>query len=56
MTPHTGYIVAAYAFAAVTVISLIVWSLLDHRAQRRALADLEARLGPEAAKPNRGKK
>ncbi|MFD2249001.1 heme exporter protein D [Pseudochelatococcus lubricantis] len=38
-----GYIVAAYAFAAITVGGLILRAVLDHRAQQRALADFEAR-------------
>ncbi|MFC0217254.1 heme exporter protein CcmD [Pseudochelatococcus lubricantis] len=40
---HMGYIVAAYAFAAITVGGLILRAVLDHRAQQRALADFEAR-------------
>jgi heme exporter protein D len=40
---HIGFIVAAYAAAIVVVGALIAWVLLDYRAQRRALADLEAR-------------
>ncbi|MGI6247358.1 MAG: heme exporter protein CcmD [Pseudochelatococcus sp.] len=40
---HTGYIVAAYAFAALVVGGLILRAVLDHRAQKRALADFEAR-------------
>ena len=38
-----AFIVAAYAAAVVVVGGLIAWVLLDHRAQRRTLADLEAR-------------
>lgn len=41
--PHTTFVVAAYGFAAVTLIGLIVWVLADHRTQTRVLADLEAR-------------
>jgi heme exporter protein D len=37
---HMGFIVASYA-AAVAV--LITWVMLDYRAQRRRLADLEMR-------------
>ena len=41
--PHAGFIIAAYACAALVLIGLIVWVLADHAAQRRLLADLEAR-------------
>ena len=41
--PHAVFIVAAYAVAAVVVLALIAWVLADHDAQRRQLADLEAR-------------
>jgi heme exporter protein D len=41
--PYAGFIVAAYAAALVVIVSLIGWIVLDHRAQRRTLADLEAR-------------
>jgi heme exporter protein D len=41
--PHAGFIIAAYAIAALVVISLIAWVLADYAAQRRLLADLEAR-------------
>jgi heme exporter protein CcmD len=42
---HTGYIVAAYGFAAFVVGALILWSILQYRGQARALEALEARLG-----------
>ncbi len=41
--PHAAFIVAAYAMAALVVTGLIAWVLADHAAQRRLLADLEAR-------------
>ena len=41
--PHAGFILAAYGLSAAIVIALIGWVLLDGRAQRRRLADLEAR-------------
>ena len=41
--PHAAFIIAAYAFAALVVSGLIAWVLADHAAQRRLLADLEAR-------------
>jgi heme exporter protein D len=40
---HAGFIVASYAAAAVVVLGLIAWVVLDFRTQRRNLADLEAR-------------
>ena len=41
--PHADFIVVAYALAAAVVAALIAWVLLDYRAQRLVLADLEAR-------------
>lgn len=40
---HAGFIVAAYGLAVVVVGGLFAWVILDGRAQRRRLADLEAR-------------
>jgi heme exporter protein D len=39
--PHAGFIIAAYAMAAMIVLALLVWVITDHRAQRRILARLE---------------
>jgi heme exporter protein D len=39
--PHAGFIVAAYAIACIVVAGLIVWIVIDHRAQTRHLAELE---------------
>jgi len=41
--PHAAFIFAAYGIAAAVLAALIAWVMLDHRAQRRALDDLEAR-------------
>ena len=41
--PHAFFIVAAYAVTAAIVGGLILRAVLDHRAQRRALAELEGR-------------
>jgi heme exporter protein D len=41
--PYAGFIIAAYAAAFVVISALIGWIVADHRAQRRTLADLEAR-------------
>ena len=40
--PHAAFIIASYAAAAAVVAALIAWVVLDFRAQRRALGDLEA--------------
>jgi heme exporter protein D len=45
MSGHVGFIAAAYGFTALVVATLVVWSLAEYRAQSRALAELEARLG-----------
>jgi heme exporter protein D len=36
--PHAAFIVTAYVAAIVVVVALIVWVVLDYRAQRRGLA------------------
>lgn len=41
--PHASFIVIAYAMAAFVVAALIVWILLDERALKRNLSDLEMR-------------
>ncbi len=41
--PHAPFIIAAYAAALAVVVGLIAWVIADHAAQRRLLADLEAR-------------
>ena len=38
---HTGFIVAAYATACAVIGGLTAWVMLDYRAQRRTLGDLE---------------
>lgn len=38
-----GFILVAYLLAGVVVLGLIAWIVLDGRAQRRRLAELEAR-------------
>jgi heme exporter protein D len=40
--PHTDFIVAAYAIAALVIIGLIAWVEIDNRAQRRRLKNLHA--------------
>jgi heme exporter protein D len=40
--PYGAFILAAYGAAAFALIAVILWIVLDYRAQRRALASLEA--------------
>jgi heme exporter protein D len=40
--PHAAFIVAAYAAAIVVAAGLIGWVIVDYRAQKRVLGDLEA--------------
>jgi heme exporter protein D len=39
--PHADFIVAAYAVAALVLLLMIGWVVLDHRAQKLKLAKLE---------------
>lgn len=41
--PHFGFILASYLATASIVAGLILWALIDYRAQRRALARFEER-------------
>jgi len=41
--PHAIFIIASYVMTGLVVLGLIAWVLADFRAQRRVLADLEAR-------------
>ena len=41
--PHLDFIVAAYVAAVAIVGAVISWVMLDYRAQRRTLAELERR-------------
>ena len=41
--PHAAFIIASYSVAMLVVAGMTVWVLLDHRAQKRTLAELEAR-------------
>ncbi|MCX5513891.1 heme exporter protein CcmD [Kaistia algarum] len=40
---HAGFILAAYGATVLIVAALALWIVLDGRAQRRRLAELEAR-------------
>ncbi|MCT4654198.1 MAG: heme exporter protein CcmD [Cohaesibacter sp.] len=41
--PYTGFIAASYGIVLLTVLVLILWIILDGKAQAKALAELEAR-------------
>jgi len=41
--PHAAFIIAAYVAALAVVLGMIGWVIVDHAAQCRLLADLEAR-------------
>jgi heme exporter protein D len=40
---HSGFIIAAYAAAAIVIGGLTAWVMLDYRLQSRTLAGLEKR-------------
>jgi heme exporter protein D len=40
--PHAVFIIAAYAATILVVGGLIAWVMVDFRAQKRVLGDLEA--------------
>lgn len=40
---HTFFIAFSYIVTALVVVGLILRAVIDHRIQRRALADLESR-------------
>jgi heme exporter protein D len=42
MTAHALYVAAAYGVSALAIAALIAWVLLDSRARRREMAELEA--------------
>ncbi|MFC6489748.1 heme exporter protein CcmD [Nitratireductor sp. GCM10026969] len=40
---HLAYVMAAYAISASAIAGLVVWILIDQRAQKRAFHGLDAR-------------
>ena len=40
--PHAAFILAAWGMGVVVVAGLVAWVILDFRAQKRVLGDLEA--------------
>ncbi|AZO40256.1 heme exporter protein CcmD [Mesorhizobium sp. M7D.F.Ca.US.005.01.1.1] len=55
MSAHALYVTAAYGITAVVLVGLIGWILIDQRARKRELAELEAagirRRSDKAARP-----
>ena len=43
MGANAGFIIAAYGAAAIVIALLVAWVAIDHRMQKRTLAELEAR-------------
>ena len=41
MTPHDGFVFAAYAASLIVIAALIGWIILSHRARKAELAALE---------------
>jgi len=50
---HFGFIAAAYIVAVVIVGALSAWVMLDYRAQRRALIELDTRGVTRRSRPPR---
>jgi heme exporter protein D len=40
---HFAFVTIAYAVTAVVILAMIAWVLLDQRARKQEIADLEAR-------------
>ena len=40
---HFAFVAGAYGFAGFVLCAMLVWIALDYRAQRKALAEFEAR-------------
>ncbi|MGJ4858651.1 heme exporter protein CcmD [Labrys sp. La1] len=40
--PHWAFIAWAYGLAAIVIVALIAWVMLDHKAQHKTLAELES--------------
>lgn len=41
--PHSGFIIIAYVMATAVIAALVIWVIIDHVAQKRALTKLEQR-------------
>jgi heme exporter protein D len=55
-TAHIDFIAASYAAAVIVVGALIAWVVLDYRAQRRKLAELEMQGLTRRATPSQGER
>ena len=42
MTAHGLYVAAAYGISVLAIAALVAWVVLDQRARRREMAELEA--------------
>ncbi|MEW9805975.1 heme exporter protein CcmD [Mesorhizobium sp. ZMM04-5] len=42
MSAHALYVTAAYGISTLAIVGLVAWVLLDSRARRREMGDLEA--------------
>ncbi|ODT56497.1 MAG: heme exporter protein CcmD [Methylobacterium sp. SCN 67-24] len=42
MSAHALYVTAAYGVSAIAIAGLVLWILVDQRARKRELAELEA--------------
>jgi heme exporter protein D len=40
--PHADFIIAAYVVAALVLVAMVGWVMLDYRAQKQRLAQLES--------------
>ena len=54
--PHAGFIVAAYAAAAIIVSALVLWVVSDYRRLERSIAELEVRSTKQRSAKKRGTK
>lgn len=41
--PHANFILLAYAMAVFVLATLVIWVIVDHRGQVRAIESLEAK-------------
>ena len=50
---HVGYLIAAYGITFVILAALIIWIVVDRRAQKQALMRIDARRVPSSRDVNR---
>ena len=56
MPPHAGFIVAAYLVTGLVLAGAVLAVVLDHRAQRRALARLQSAAADRPQRSGDGRK